>query len=176
MAAAMEVYASFGATEGGARVSAESTLKFNRVDSLAGTTPIPIPTATGTNYSFYKSLYLYCTSATGAGTSISDKQVNLSGAPATGLAVVYKDVTDTYTQSTAVLAADASGGSPPATPATWTAMTTSPVTYDAASDTSANNTRAGDILQVGLAVGSNYAGGGGSAQTVPSIIWTYTES
>jgi hypothetical protein len=176
MAASIKAFVSTGATEAGARVSAETGAVFNRVDSLAGTTPIPIPTATGTNYSYYKSMYLYCDSATGAGTSISTKQVNLNGAPATGLAVVYKDVTDTYTQATAVLAADASGGSPPATPATYTVMTTSPVTYDAASDTSANATRMGDILQVGLAVGSNYAGGAGAAQAVPSIVFTYTEA
>jgi hypothetical protein len=176
MAASIKAYLSTGATEATARADAESGIKFNRADSQSGTTPIPIPTATGTNYSYYKSLYLYCDSATGAGTSISAKKVRLNGAPATGLAVVYKNVTDTYAQATAVLAADASGGSPPATPATWTAMTTSDVEYDAAADTSANATRMGDILQVGLAVGSNYAGGGGSAQTVPSIIFTYPEA
>jgi hypothetical protein len=176
MAASIKAYLSTGATEATARADAESGIKFNRADSQSGTTPIPIPTATGTNYSYYKSLYLYCDSATGAGTSISAKKVRLNGAPATGLAVVYKNVTDTYAQATAVLAADASGGSPPATPATWTTMTTSDVEYDAAADTSANGTRMGDILQVGLAVGSNYAGGGGSAQTVPSIIFTYTEA
>lgn len=172
----MKAYLSTGATEATARASAETGIKFNRVDSQSGTTAIPIPTATGTNYSYAKSMYLYCDSATGAGTSISAKQVNLNGAPATGLAVVYKDVTDTYAQATAVLASDAVGGSPPATPATYTAMTTTPVTYDAAADTSTNATRCGDILQIGLAVGSNYAGGGGSAQTVPSIIFTYVES
>jgi len=176
MAASMKAYLSTGATESTARASAESGIKFNRVDSQSGTTPIPIPTATGTNYSYYKSMYLYCDSATGAGTTISDKKISLSGAPDTGLAVVYKDVVDTYAQATAVLASDASGGSPPATPAGYTAATTSAVSYDAASDTSTNATRCGDILQVGLAVGSNYAGGGGSAQTVPSIIFTYTEA
>lgn len=176
MAASILAYLSTGATESTARASAESGIKFNRADSQSGTTPIPIPTATGTNYSWYKSMYLYCNSATGAGTSISAKNVRLNGAPATGLAVVYDNVGDTYTQAAAVLAADASGGSPPATPAGYTAMTTSDVEYDAAADTSANNTRMGDILQVGLAVGSNYAGGGGSAQTVPSIIFTYTEA
>lgn len=176
MAASLLAYLSTGATESAARASAESGIKFNREDSQSGTTPIPIPTATGTNYSWYKSMYLYCNSATGAGTSISAKQVSLGSSPATGLAVVYKDVTDTYTQATAVLASDASGGSPPATPAGFTAMTTSPVTYDAASDTSANNTRCGDILQIGLAVGSNYAGGGGSAQAVPDVTFTYVEA
>lgn len=176
MTASMKAYLSTGATEAGARASAESGIKFNRVDSQSGTTPIPIPTATGTNYSYYKNMYLYCDSATGAGTSISAKKVSLSGAPDTGLAVVYKDVVDTYTQATAVLAADAAGGSPPATPAGFTAMTTSPVEYDSATDTSTNATRCGDILQIGLAVGSNYAGGGGSAQAVPSIVFTYTEA
>jgi len=176
MAASMKAYLSTGAAEGTARASAETGIKFNRADSQSGTTPIPIPTATGTNYSYYKSMYLYCDSGTGAGTSISDKKLSLSGAPDTGLAVVYKTVVDTYTQAAAVLASDASGGSPPATPATYTAATTTPTTYDAASDTSTNATRAGDIIQVGLAVGSNYAGGGGSAQAVPSLIFTYTES
>lgn len=176
MAASIKAYLSTGASESTARASAESGIKFNRADSQSGTTPVPVPTATGTNYSYYKNMYLYCDSATGAGTTISDKKVSLSGAPATGFAVVYKNMTDTYTQATAVLAADASGGSPPATPAGFTAMDTTPTTYDAAGDVSANATRCGDILQVGLAVGSNYAGGGGSAQTVPTINFTYTEA
>jgi len=176
MTASIKAYLSTGATEGAARASAETGIKFNREDTQSGTTPIPIPTATGTNYSWYKNMYLYCDSATGAGTTISAKQVSLNGAPATGLAVVYKDVTNTYTQAAAVLAADAAGGSPPATPAGFTAATTTPATYDASGTTSANATRMGDILQVGLAVGSNYAGGPGSAQTVPSVVFTYTES
>lgn len=176
MAASILAYHSHGVAITTTQGSAEGGLKFNRSDDELTTAPVPIPTATGTNYSYYKSVYLYCNSATGAGTSITNRTIQLAGAPATGLAVVYKDVAATYAQATAVLAADASGGSPPATPATYTAMTTSPVTYQAGSVTSANNTRVGDILQIGLAVGSNYAGGGGSAQTVLSITLGYDES
>lgn len=176
MAASMKVYLSTGATEAGARASAESGIKFNRADSQSGTTAIPIPTSTGTNYSWYKSMYLYCDSATGAGTTISALGIKLGSSPATGLSVVYKNVTDSYTQATDVLAADASGGSPPATPATYTAATTSNVEYDGTGGTSTNGARLGDILQVGLAVGSNYAGGGGSAQAVPDMIFQYTEA
>lgn len=176
MAASILVYHSHGATISTTQGTAEGGIKFNRSDDELTTSPVPIPTSTGTNYSYYKSMYLYCNSATGAGTSITNRTIQLAGSPATGLAVLYKDVTTTYTQAAAVLAADASGGSPPATAATYTAMTTSPVSYQAGSVTSANNTRMGDILQVGLAVGSNYAGGGGTAQTVPSMTWGYDEA
>lgn len=176
MAASILVYHSHGATITTTQGSAEGGVKFNKSDDELTTSPLLVPVATGTNYSYYKSMYLYCNSATGAGTTISNRTIQLAGAPATGLAVVYKDVAGTYTQATAALAADVSGGSPPATPATYTAMTTSPVTYQAGAVTSANATRVGDILQIGVALGSNYTAGGGSAQPVPSMTWGYDES
>lgn len=180
MAAAIQVNISIAATElwassGGG--SAEGGIKFNRDATIVGTTaPVPIPTtATSTNYSWHKNLALYCTSATGAGTSISNRKIYLSGAAATGLALYYKDVVGTYAQPAAA-ATDVTTGTSPVTPAGYTALSTTPATYQAGATTSANATRAGDILQVALGVGDGFTGGGGSNTTLPNILMAYDEA
>ena len=61
-----------GASDSG--VTAEAGFKFNREDTLSGTSgTIPIPTATGTNYSWIKNLGLEVTAT--APTNISSRQV-----------------------------------------------------------------------------------------------------
>jgi hypothetical protein len=182
MAAAIQVNISIAATElwassGGG--SAEGGIKFNRDNSIVGTTaPVPIPTSNpGTNYSWHKNLALYCTSATGAGTSISNRKIYLSGAPPTGVGMYYKDVVATYT-APALAAADSGAASPPVTPATYTALSTTPAVYQAGATTSANATRAGDIVQVaaGVADSTIYSGGGNANTTLPNILFAYDEA
>jgi hypothetical protein len=178
MAASIKVYISTAGTETWG-ASAETGIKFNRDATVAGTTaPVPIPTsAPGTNYSWHKNLALYCDSATGAGTSISNRKIYLSGAPATGLALYYKDVAGTYT-APALAAANSAAASPPVTPAGYTALTTTPATYQAGATTSANATRAGDIIQVALGVADStvFTGGGNSNTALPNILFSYDES
>lgn len=59
MAMTVQIDIATGAGPSWAEVA--STIKWNRVDSLAGTTPIPTPTATGTNFSFHKSFAINIT-------------------------------------------------------------------------------------------------------------------
>lgn len=173
MAAVTKIDIATGA--GPTNADAEATgIKFNREDTAVGTTAIPKPTATGTNYSYAKTLFLNVESG-GGSTSISNRKIRAASAPSTGLYLFWKDGTDTYAQAADVLAAD-EGTTDGATPATWTAMTTSFVTYDATSEAAVNSTRNGNYLLLGLGVGSNYAGGAGSGIALPDVELQYDES
>lgn len=153
--------------------SAEGGITFGRDDNVTSTAPIPKPTATGTNYSWAKTLMLMVT-AGGGSTSISDRQVKFGSSPNTGVYGFFKDGSTSYSQAAAVLAADS--GTQGATPATWTALTTSPQTWHAGSVAATNSTRNGNYLLVGLGIGDNYAGGASSAAAVPDLILSYTEA
>jgi hypothetical protein len=117
-----------------AGVTAEGGIKMNREDTLTGTTPIPIPTATGTNYSWIKNLALDVTT-TGT-TNISNRRIYFGSAPSTGLFGFYKSVaTGSYAQA-ASGNLPAASGSNGATPAGYTALATSlggSTAYDASS-------------------------------------------
>src|SRR5690242_2014189 len=96
MAATMQAQLGTGASVSWA--SAEGGVKWNLDDSGSGTTPIAIPTATGTNFSWPKSLVL---SVTGTSTtSITNRTVKMSASLATGLALWWKAVAvGSYAQS-----------------------------------------------------------------------------
>ena len=152
-------------------VSAESGITFNREDTQTGTTPIPVPSATGTNYSWHKCLALKVTTA--AATSLSNRKVGWTSGPTTGLYGYFKG-NATYTQPTSGNK-PADSGSNDATPATWTKITTTPQVYHSGS-VSANSTgRNGDFCQVLFGVDNNYAGGGGSA-SLPNLQISYDEA
>lgn len=166
------VRASYASGAGPTLANAETGAKYNREESLAGaTTPVPVPTATGTAFSWGK---VFCLEVTTADTtSISNKRHRISAAPTTGLALWFKDDGATYTRVTAAAAADA--GTNGATPAGYTAAPTSDTVYDAASVTAALG-RVSDYLTYALGVSNNYAGGAGAAVALPSLILTYDES
>jgi len=161
-----------------AGVSAEGGMKFNREDSLTGgTTPIPIPTATGTNYSWIKNLALDVTTV--GTTSISNRRIYSSGAPATGLSLFYKSVaTGSYAQA-ASGNMPAASGSNGATPAGYTAMATSlggSTAYDASSVATTTLGVNGSLAVVVAGVDNTFAGGPGSATALPNILLTYDEA
>lgn len=153
--------------------SAEGGVTFGRDDSVTSTTPIPKPTSTGTAYSYYKTLHLQVTGG-GGSTSISDRQIKWGSSPSTGLYGFFKDGGTSYTQATGNLASDS--GTQGATPATWTALTTSPQTWHAGSVAATNSTRNGDYVLTGVGIGDNYAGGAGSAIALPDLVLSYTEA
>jgi hypothetical protein len=171
MAAVVQAQISVGS--GPTTSSAEGGITFGRDDNVTSTAPIPKPTATGTAYSWAKSLLLMVTSG-GGSTSISDRQIKLGSSPNTGIYPFFKDGGASYAQATTVLAADS--GTQGATPSTWTALTTSPQTWHAASVAAVNSTRNGNYVLVGLGVGDNYAGGASSAAAVPDLVLSYTEA
>lgn len=160
-----------------AGVTAEGGIKFNREDTLVGTTPIPIPTATGTNFSWIKNLALDVTTA--GTTAISNRRIYLASAPATGLNVFYKSVVSgSYAQS-ASGNLPAAGGANGATPAGYTAMATSlggSTAYDASSVSTATQGINGSLAVCVAAVDFSFAGGPGNATALPNILLTYDEA
>ena len=172
MAATVQARIFTGASEG-TGANAETGIKFNRDDTATGTTaPIPKPVATGTAFSWPKTLGLYVT-AGGGSTTISNRRIKLSTAPATGLELHFNPET-TYAQATAVAAADT--GTNGSDPAGYTALTTSDQVWHATGEAATNSDRNGDLVLVALGVSNNYAGGAGTAIALPDIILTYDEA
>lgn len=160
-----------------AGVTAEGGIKFNRDDTLTGTTPIPIPTATGTNFSWIKNLALDVTTA--GTTSISNRKIYFVSAPTPGLDGFYKAVvTGSYAQA-------ASGNKPTdsgsngATPAGYTVLAQSQggaSAYDASSVSTATQGVNGSLAVCVLSVDFTFAGGPGSETALPNIQIAYDEA
>lgn len=158
-------------------VTAEGGIKFNREDTLTGTTPVPIPTATGTNFSWLKNFALDVTTA--GTTSISNRRIYFGSAPTTGLNGFYKPVaTGSYAQA-ASGNMPAASGSNGATPAGYTVLATSlggASNYDASSVSTATQGVNGTLAVCVAAVDFSFAGGPGSATTLPTLNITYDEA
>lgn len=154
--------------------NAEGGVKFNLADSATSTTPVAIPTATGTNFSWIKNLAL---SVTAAGTTaITNRTVKMSGSPTTGLALFFKDVAvASYAQAASGNRPTASGSNG-ATPSGYTAMTTSAQQYDNTSHATSATGPNGDICVCVMGVDNTYAGGAGNAISLPDITLQYDEA
>lgn len=168
------IRASYGSSTGPTLATAESGFKFNREETVAGTTPIPKPNATGTNYSYSKPLTLEVTTAD-AGTSTSNRRIHRNSAPAAGITMWYRDDGDTYQRGNAVAAAD-NATTNDATPSGYSAMPSSATQYDAGVDANSATGRSGDYLSVALGISNLYVGGAGNNISVPTIVLTYDES
>jgi hypothetical protein len=160
----------------GASVSwanAEGGVTFNLADNITSTTPIGIPTATGTVFSWIKNLVLYVTS-TGT-THIDNRNIYMGSSPSTGLQFFWKDVAvGSYAQA-ASGNRPASSGSNGATPSGYTLMTTSAAQWDNTSVATSSTGPNGDMCVVVLGVSNNYVGGPGSAVSLPSLELQYDE-
>jgi hypothetical protein len=154
--------------------SAEGGCKFNLADSLTNTTPVAIPTATGTNFSWIKNLVLAVTVA--GTTTMSNRTVKMGSSPTTGLALFFKDVAvGSYAQA-ASGNRPASSGSNGATPAGYTAMTTTAQQYDNTSVATSGTGPNGDMCVCVMSVDFTYAGGAGNAISLPNIVLSYDEA
>ena len=94
MAAVVAAYQDTGAS-GATKTSVDSVggtaPKFGTDDAVQSSTPIAIPTATGTNYSANKLFYLNVTTA--GATAITNRQIKLSGNPSdAGTKLFFKDL------------------------------------------------------------------------------------
>lgn len=147
---------------------------WNRDDSASGTTPVPVPTATGTKYSWIKNLALYVTVA--GTTSMSNRKIYLATSPATGLTFSFKAVAVASYAQAASGNLPADGGTDGATPSGYTAMTTSAQTWDATSTSTSSTGPNGKMAVCVAGLDSTYAGGPGSANTAPSLKLSYDEA
>ena len=159
-----------GATEQ-AGTTAETGFKFNREDTLSGTTAtIAVPSSTGTGFSWHKPLGLEVTATDS--TNISNRKVYMGSAASTGLQLFFKQ-SASYVQAALAAAATGSNGS---TPAGYTLLSTTPQTYDSGSDSAGSTGRSGDFCFVALGVDNTYAGGAGSAIVLPDLKMQYDEA
>lgn len=166
-----------GAGTIGAGTSAESNMKFSRVDDLSSsTTPVPIPTsANHTAYSFWKPCNFKVTGGTGG--NLSNFTIKYDSGPTTGFYLYFKGVAQaSYSQSTSgnqIAEGVTTNGE---VPTGYTLMTgTAQQWYAGPVDGSTNGLK-GDSVYLLLGVGNNYAGGGGSAKAIPNLSAAYDES
>ena|SRR5579884_2917799 len=155
----------------GTAASAEGGIGYGRSDEVVAVTTIPIPTSTGTHFSWAKWLALMVT-AGGGSTHISNRKLQLASAPATGINLWFQAQTS-YTQSSGNASADTvANGS---TPTGYTQITNSAATvYDSSSVATANGSQNGKYAQVALGVDNTFVGGGGTL-TLPSLNMLYDE-
>ena len=154
--------------------SAEGGITWNLADSATSTTPISIPTATGTVFSWIKNLVLSVT-VTGT-TAITNRTIKMSTSTSTGLALWYKAVAVASYAQAASGNRPSSSGSNGATPSGYTAMTTSAVQYDNTSVATSGSGPNGSMAVAVLGVDFSYAGGPGSNVSTPSVIVGYDEA
>lgn len=153
--------------------NAETGIKFNRSDLQTDTTPIPIPTSTGTNFSWIKNLVLYVT-GTGS-TTINNRKISQSGSISTGLALYWKDVAVASYVQAASGNMPSPSGSNGATPSGYTLMSATPAQYDNTSVSTGSTGPNGDMCVTVLGIDNSFSGGPGNATSLPSIIITYDE-
>src|SRR5678815_332962 len=174
MAAAV-VRASHGTGASVTWATAEGGLKWNRDEGLTVTTaPIPIPTSAGTNYSWIKNLALEVTT-TGT-TNMSNRRISMATSPAAGLTYDWKAVADaSYVRGNVATITD-NATTNDAVPAGYTAMTTTPAVYDAASVATSSAAVNGGMAVCAVGLAFTYAGGPGTNNASPSLTFTYDEA
>lgn len=152
----------------------ETGVTFNLADSATSTTPISIPTATGTNFSWIKN---FAIAVTGTGTTnMTNRTIKMGSSPSTGLALWWKDVAQASYAQAASGNRPASSGSNGATPAGYTSMTTSAQQWDNTSHSTGSTGPNGDMVVCVLGVDFTYVGGAGSAVSLPNIVVSYDEA
>lgn len=156
--------------------TAESGFKYNREDTVSGTTPIPIPTISpASNYSFLKWL---CLAVTASGTtSMSNRRVQLSAAESAGLGIFFQ-ANNTYVSATSVNTPASASSNGPATPAGFTRATSALQVYDSSSIVTSGTGRNGQYCETTLGVSDSgqYLGGAGNAIALPDVRLVYDEA
>lgn len=177
MAATCQIQLVTGATTPpvypGQYANAETGAKFNREDTLTGTTPVPIPTTTGTNYSWIKNFALVVTGT--STTNISNRRIAEASSAPTGINLFFKNVAVASYAQAAAGTMPAASGSNGATPAGYTLMTTSNQVWDATSVATSSTGPNGALVVTVLGVDNTYTGGAGSAISLPTLNFVYDE-
>jgi hypothetical protein len=170
-AATVRLYVATGA--GPTLANGEAGFCFSREDTVSGTTPVPVPSTTGTNYSWLKWILLNVTVA--GTTSITNRRVQLSTTETAGLAIFFRG-TATYAQATSGNMPPASALNGPAIPTTFARANSTQQVYDAASVATSGTGRNGQYCELVAAVDSTFAGADGTAIPMPDIRLVYDES
>ena len=144
---------------------------FGTDDAVASSTPIQIPTSTGTNFACFKNFFLDVTAT--AATTISNRKISMAASPSlpTGVLLWFKANTGAYVQGSAPTA----GGTDGATPTGYTGITTTGQVYDSSAVSAGSTGKNGGLVQVTVGIASTYTGGGGSL-SLPNLQLSYDEA
>lgn len=159
-----------------------TAVKWNRVDDASGTTVIPTPTATGTNFSFVKSFMIDIT-ATGSLTMTDVKIGKVAGESTTGTKLWHRTdhAEGSYVQATAAPAATGDNNSTaPVIPAGGNNTNVAAVPLIGSASVYAagpfNTTgRKGNLVEMCLGVDAQNTTAG-SAVATPTLRWQWTEA
>lgn len=170
------------ATGAGPSFAATTAVKWNREDTEAGTTAIPTPTATGTNFSYVKSFQINITT-TNSLTMTDVKIGKVAGETTTGTKLWHRSdhAVGSYVQATAAPAATGDNNTTaPVIPAGGNNSTViaipligSASVYSAGPHTTTG--RKGNLVEITLGVDATNTTAGASVAT-PTLRWQWTES
>jgi hypothetical protein len=155
--------------------SGESGFKYNREDTISGTTAVPIPTALGTRYSWLKWL---CLSVTTVGTTnISNRRIQLAGSAMPGGTAIFFQGNATYAQAaTGNMPPDNTTSNGPALPSGFTLASTSTQLYDGATVSSGSLGKNGNYCETVFGVDFTYTTpGAGSNVGLSDVRLIYDE-
>lgn len=172
MAATTELKVVTGSGSGTAVLA--DALKASREDSKAGTTPIPVPTATGVNYSWLKNTYLDVTVVSSSAATISNRTVKQDTAAATGIRFFFKTASSYVQADNSNRPADTSGSNT-AVPSGYTLLSTSPTQYDNTSVSSTILGRNGLFLLFVLAIDATSTASTSTNSSLPGTTVAYDE-
>lgn len=170
------------ATGAGPSFGSVTAVKWSRVDDAAGATPIPTPTATGTNFSYVKSFLVEITAV--GGLSMSDVKVGkVAAETTTGTKLWHRTdhAEGSYVQATAAPAATGDNNvTAPVIPAGGnnSAVAALPLIGSASVYSAGPHSttgRKGNLVEVALGVDATNTTAG-SAVATPTLRWTWTES
>lgn len=178
MAMTVVIENAVGATPTWSTVGA-TVAKWNRVDTLTGTTVIPTPTATGTNFSFVKTFAINIT-ATDSLTMTDVTFGKVANETTTGTKLWYtsEHAEGAYVEATAaptatgdnnVTAPDINSGSSEAA----VPLISGATAYSAGPHTTTG--RKGNLIEIVLGVDATNTTAGSSVAT-PTLRWQWTES
>lgn len=172
MAMSVDIQQATGATPTYTNVT---SVVFSRVDDATGTTPVPTPTATGTNFSYVKSFQPNITNADSL--SMTDVKVGKVTSESTGKKYWHDTSHASYTQATTAPSAtgDDNSTAPTINSATATALPAigSANVYSAGPHTTTG--RKGNYVEICVGVDSTNTDAG-TGVSMPTIRWQWTES
>lgn len=170
-------------TGAGPSVGTVTAVKWNRVDDASGTTPVPTPTATGTNFSFVKTFQPDIT--VDGGLTMTDIRVGKVAGEATGGTKLWHrtdHAVGSYVQATAAPAATGDNNTTaPVVPAggnntnvTALGLIGGPPSVYAAGPFTGTG-RKGNLVEMTLGVDATNTTAGTTVST-PTLRWTWTEA
>lgn len=170
------------ATGAGPAFAAVTAVKWNRVDDAVGTTVIPTPTSTGTNFSFVKTFQINITVTDSL--NMTDVKVGKVAAESTTGTKLWHDTAEAigaYSEATTFPAATGDNNvTAPAIPAgaTNAGVTALPLIGSAgvySAGPHSTTGRKGNMVQIALGVDATNTTAG-SAVATPTLRWQWTES